>query len=143
MQRGILVGSACEAGEIFRAVLGYQSDEQIERLVNFYDYLEIQPIDNNEFLILSEKSDDRKINSKEDIMKINQRIVELGEMYNKPVVATCDVHFLEPEDEIYRRIILAGKGYRTQILNRLFIFVPRKRCWKSSGTWERIRLRRL
>ena len=111
-REGILVGSACEAGEIFRAVLGYQSDEQIERLVNFYDYLEIQPIDNNEFLILSEKSDDRKINSKEDIMKINQRIVELGEMYNKPVVATCDVHFLEPEDEIYRRIILAGKGYK-------------------------------
>lgn len=111
-REGILVGSACEAGEVYRAVLTNQPEEQIARLVNFYDYLEIQPLGNNEFLIRSERSDDRNINSMEDLMKINQRIVDLGTEYNKPVVATCDVHFLEPEDEIYRRIILAGKGFK-------------------------------
>lgn len=111
-REGILVGSACEAGEIYRALLSNQSDEQIERLVNFYDYLEIQPLANNEFLIHSERSDERNIHSKEDLIKINQRIVELGEIYNKPVVATCDVHFLDPEDEVYRRIIMAGKGFK-------------------------------
>ena len=111
-REGILVGSACEAGEIYRELLSNQSDEQIERLVNFYDYLEIQPLANNEFLIHSERSDERNIHSKEDLIKINQRIVELGEIYNKPVVATCDVHFLDPEDEVYRRIIMAGKGLR-------------------------------
>lgn len=109
---GIMVGSACEAGEVYRAILGNQSNDQIERLVRFYDYLEIQPLDNNEFLIRSERSDERNINSKEDLIKINQRIVELGTEYNKPVVATCDVHFLEPEDEVYRRIIMAGKGFK-------------------------------
>ena len=111
-REGIIVGSACEAGEVYRAVLGNQTEEQIGRLVNFYDYLEIQPLDNNEFLIRSERNDERNINSKEDLMKINQRIVDLGSQYNKPVVATCDVHFLEPEDEVYRRIIMAGKGFK-------------------------------
>lgn len=111
-REGIMLGSACEAGEVFKAVIGNQSEEQIARLVNFYDYLEIQPLGNNEFLIRSDRSDERNINSKEDLMKINQRIVDLGSEYNKPVVATCDVHFLEPEDEIYRRIILAGKGFK-------------------------------
>ena len=111
-REGILVGSACEAGEVYRAVLSNQSEEQLEKLVNFYDYLEIQPIENNEFLILSEGSDYRNINSKEDLKDINRRIVELGTEYNKPVVATCDVHFLEPEDEVYRRIIQAGLKYK-------------------------------
>ena len=111
-REGIVLGSACEAGEIYRAILGNQSHEQIARLVNFYDYLEIQPLGNNEFLIRSERSDDRDINSKEDLIEINKKIVALGEEYNKPVVATCDVHFLDPEDEVYRRIILAGKGFK-------------------------------
>jgi len=111
-REGILVGSACEAGEVFRAVLENQTDEYIERIVNFYDYLEIQPLSNNEFLIRSEKSDERNINSIEDLKRINKKIVELGEEYNKPVVATCDVHFLDPEDEIYRKILLAGQGYK-------------------------------
>lgn len=111
-REGILVGSACEAGEVYRAVLTDQSQERIEELVNFYDYLEIQPIGNNEFLILNESSDYKDINSIEDLKQINKRIVELGEEYNKPVVATCDVHFLEPEDEVYRRIIQAGMKYK-------------------------------
>jgi DNA polymerase III subunit alpha, Gram-positive type len=111
-REGILVGSACEAGEIYRAVLGNQSQEQIARLVTLYDYLEIQPLCNNEFMIRSERSEEKDINSREDLIEINKKIIALGEEYNKPVVATCDVHFLEPEDEVYRRIILAGKGFK-------------------------------
>ena len=111
-REGILLGSACEAGEVFRAVISNQPHEQIARLVNFYDYLEIQPLCNNEFLIRSDRSDEKDINTKEDLMELNKKIVALGEEYNKPVVATCDVHFLDPEDEVYRRIILAGKGFK-------------------------------
>ncbi len=108
-REGLILGSACEAGELYHALVDGQSDVQIARLVNFYDYLEIQPTGNNAFMILSEKY--RDINSEEDIQNINRRIVELGEQFHKPVVATCDVHFLDPEDEVYRRIIMAGKGF--------------------------------
>ncbi|MBE5884218.1 MAG: PolC-type DNA polymerase III [Lachnospiraceae bacterium] len=106
---GLILGSACEAGELYRALLDGQSDAQIARIVNFYDYLEIQPRGNNQFMIESEKV--RSVNSMEDILNINRKIVSLGEQFHKPVVATCDVHFLDPEDEIYRRIIMAGKGF--------------------------------
>ncbi len=108
-REGLILGSACEAGELYRALLDGQSDMQIARLVNFYDYLEIQPCGNNQFMIASEKI--RNINSIEDIQNVNRRIVKLGEQFHKPVAATCDVHFLDPEDEIYRRIIMAGKGF--------------------------------
>ncbi len=108
-REGLILGSACEAGELYRALLDGQSDAQIARLVSFYDYLEIQPSGNNKFMITSEKV--RNVNSLEDIQNINRRIVALGEQFHKPVVATCDVHFLDPEDEIYRRIIMAGKGF--------------------------------
>lgn len=108
-REGLILGSACEAGELYRAILDGKSDADIAKLVNFYDYLEVQPWGNNKFMIESEKLPN--INSREDILNINRRIVGLGEQYNKPVVATCDVHFLEPEDEIYRRIIMAGKGF--------------------------------
>ncbi len=108
-REGLILGSACEAGELYRALLDGQSDMQIARLVRFYDYLEIQPVGNNQFMIASEKI--RTVNSVEDIQNINRRIVKLGEEFHKPVVATCDVHFLDPEDEIYRRIIMAGKGF--------------------------------
>lgn len=111
-REGIIVGSACEAGEVYRGVLKNQSHEKIAKLVNFYDYLEIQPLGNNDFLIRSDRSDEKDITSKEDLIEINKKIVQLGEEYNKPVVATCDVHFMEPEDEIYRRIIMAGKGFK-------------------------------
>lgn len=106
---GLLLGSACEAGELYRALVDGQSDMQIARLVSFYDYLEIQPVGNNMFMIESEKF--RDINSVEDIQNVNRRVVALGEQFHKPVVATCDVHFLDPEDEIYRRIIMAGRGF--------------------------------
>lgn len=109
-REGLIIGSACEAGELFRALLDGQSDEQIARIVRFYDYLEIQPLGNNRFMIESEKLPDVK--SDEDLIELNKRIVKLGEEFHKPVVATCDVHFLDPEDEIYRRIIMTGKGFK-------------------------------
>lgn len=108
-REGLIVGSACEAGELYRALLDEKSEEEIARLVSFYDYLEIQPSGNNKFMIASEKI--RSVKSMEDIRNINRRIVTLGEQFHKPVVATCDVHFLDPEDEVYRRIIMAGKGF--------------------------------
>ena len=108
-REGLILGSACEAGELYRALLDGQSDMQIARLVNFYDYLEIQPCGNNKFMINSDRI--QNINSMEDIRNVNRRIVKLGEQFHKPVVATCDVHFLDPQDEVYRRIIMAGKGF--------------------------------
>ena len=108
-REGLILGSACEAGELYRALLDGQSDMQIARIVNFYDYLEIQPTGNNKFMIASERI--RNINSMEDIQNMNRQVVKLGEQFHKPVVATCDVHFLDPEDEVYRRIIMAGRGF--------------------------------
>ena len=107
-REGLIVGSACEAGELFRAVLEGKSEPEIARIVDFYDYLEIQPIGNNAFLL----REDNDINSEADLQELNRKIVRLGEQFNKPVVATCDVHFLNPEDEVYRRIIMAGKGFK-------------------------------
>nr|WP_289767802.1 PolC-type DNA polymerase III [uncultured Acetatifactor sp.] len=108
-REGLILGSACEAGELYRALLDGQSDMQIARIVNFYDYLEIQPAGNNKFMIKSDRI--RDINSMEDIQEVNRRVVRLGEQFHKPVVGTCDVHFLDPEDEVYRRIIMAGRGF--------------------------------
>lgn len=109
-QEGVLIGSACEAGEVYRALLAEKSDAEIARLVDFYDYLEIQPVGNNKFMIESPRVEN--VNSVEDIQEFNKKVVSLGEKFNKPVVATCDVHFLDPEDEVYRRIIMAGKGFK-------------------------------
>ena len=108
-REGLIVGSACEAGELYQALLNEKSEERIARIVNFYDYLEIQPLGNNRFMIESERI--TKVQSEEDLKEINRKIVELGERFNKPVVGTCDVHFMEPDDEVYRRIIMAGKGF--------------------------------
>lgn len=109
-REGLLIGSACEAGELYRALVEEKPEEEIDRLVRFYDYLEIQPLGNNAFMV---RDEDRypQIQDENDLMEINRRIVELGEIYHKLVVATCDVHFLNPEDEIYRRIIMSGKGF--------------------------------
>lgn len=109
-REGLIVGSACEAGELYRALLDDKSDAEIARIVSFYDYLEVQPVGNNMFMIESERV--RNIHSIEDIQAINKRIVALGEQFNKPVAATCDVHFMDAEDEVYRRIIMAGKGFK-------------------------------
>ena len=106
---GLIIGSACEAGELFQAVLNGKSEEKIAKLVEFYDYLEIQPIGNNRFMIASDRISNVK--NEEDLRDLNRKIVRLGERFQKPVVATCDVHFLDPENEVYRRIIMAGKGF--------------------------------
>ena len=106
-REGLIIGSACEAGELFTAILENRPEAEIEEIVNFYDYLEIQPISNNQFLIREEKAKDE-----EDLRNFNRRIVELGEKYNKPVVATCDAHFLNDEDELYRKILLAGQKFK-------------------------------
>ncbi|ONI47980.1 DNA polymerase III subunit alpha, partial [Candidatus Epulonipiscioides saccharophilum] len=108
-REGLIIGSACEAGEIFSAILEEKDDSDIEKLIEFYDYLEIQPILNNEFLVRSEKY---KASSLEDLRNYNRKIIELGEKYNKRVVATCDVHFIDPEDEIYRCILMDYKGFK-------------------------------
>ena len=107
-REGILLGSACEAGELYRTLLRGSTQEEVARIVQFYDYLEIQPLGNNAFML---RSDKEPIESEEDLKDINRQIVELGEQFNKLVVATCDVHFLDPEDSIYRSIIMAGKGF--------------------------------
>ena len=106
-REGILVGSACASGELFEALIRGESDNDLARIASYYDYLEIQPLGNNQFLIDDEDYDN--INSKEDLMDLNRKVIALGEKLDKPVVATGDVHFLAPEDEIYRRIILFDK----------------------------------
>ncbi len=107
---GLMIGSACEAGELYRAILEERPEEEIDRLVKFYDYLEIQPLGNNAFM-LRDNNRFPHIQDENDLMEINRKIVSLGEEYNKLVVATCDVHFLNAEDEVYRRIIMSGKGF--------------------------------
>ena len=108
-REGLIIGSACEAGELFRAVVDERPEEEIARIVEFYDYLEIQPTGNNEFMIRDPKM--TKVSTVADLQDLNRKIVELGEKLNKPVCATCDVHFLNPEDEVYRRIIMSNKGF--------------------------------
>jgi len=103
---GLIIGSACEAGELFKALLENKPQEQIDNIIHFYDYLEIQPLGNNAFLL--EKG---KVQSYEEIKNINRKIVDLGKKHNKKVVATGDIHFLDPDDEVYRRIIMTGQGY--------------------------------
>lgn len=109
MREGLILGSACEAGELYRALLDGEPKQRIKELVHFYDYLEIQPLGNNKFMIDSPRVEN--IHSMEDIKNMNRKIVELGETYGKPVVATCDVHFIDPDDAAYRKIIMAAEGF--------------------------------
>lgn len=109
-REGIILGSACEAGELFRAVVDGQTDEELKEIVDFYDYLEIQPIGNNAYMKLDYHH--KNVNTDEDLMDLNRRIVSLGEKYNKPVCATCDVHFLDREGADYRKILMHYKGFK-------------------------------
>jgi len=106
-REGLIIGSACEAGELYKAILENKSEGEIRNIVDFYDYLEIQPIGNNMHLIRNGKVKDEL-----ELRNINKRIYDLGKKYNKLVVATGDVHFLDPEDEIYRRILMSGQKYQ-------------------------------
>lgn len=109
-REGIIIGSACEAGELFRAIVHNKPAEEIERVSGLYDYYEIQQIGNNMYMLEDPKFPE--ISSEEDLKLVNRRIAELAAEHGKPCVATCDVHFLNPEDEIYRRIIMASKGFK-------------------------------
>ena len=100
---GLIIGSACEQGELYRAILEGRSDQDVEDIAEFYDYFEIQPIANNKFLLGK-----GRVNSEEDLREINRKIYRLGKKLGKSVCATCDAHFLNKEDEVYRRILLAG-----------------------------------
>ena len=106
-REGIIIGSACEAGEVYRAVSGGKSEEEIEEIASFYDYLEIQPLINNQFMI-----DKGMVNGQEDLREYNRRIVALADKLGKPVVATTDAHYDEPESAIYRNILMAGMGFK-------------------------------
>lgn len=105
-REGLLLGSACEAGELIHAMIQGASQEDLLKIASYYDYLEIQPTGNNEFLLRK-----GKIADEEGLRDINRQVCEIGAKLGKLVVATCDVHFLNPEDEVYRRILMAGQGY--------------------------------
>ena len=105
-REGLIIGSACEAGELFRAILDGRSTQEIEDIASFYDYLEVQPIANNRFLIR-----EGRIADDDGLRALNRQIYELGKKLGKPVCATCDAHFVNEEDEIYRRILLAGMKF--------------------------------
>ncbi|MGI6752079.1 MAG: PolC-type DNA polymerase III [Anaerovoracaceae bacterium] len=106
-REGLIIGSACEAGEVFQSILEGLPREHQEKVAGFYDYLEIQPLINNRFML-----ENGRLADVEDLKEINRKIVGLGERIKKPVVATCDSHYTEPEDSVYRKIIMAGQGYK-------------------------------
>ncbi|MFA6782514.1 MAG: PolC-type DNA polymerase III [Sedimentibacter sp.] len=106
LREGLILGTACESGELYRAILEGKSDEKIEEIADYYDFYEIQPLNNNMFLVNNER-----LKGVEELKEINKKIIQLGEKKGKTSVATGDVHFLEPEDEIYRRILMSGQGY--------------------------------
>lgn len=115
MRQGLILGTACEAGELIQAILQHKDWEELKEIARFYDYLEIQPLGNNEFMIRN-----GIVDSEADLININKLIIKLGEELEKPVIATGDVHFLEPEDEVYRRVLMCGQGFADESQAPLF-----------------------
>lgn len=105
-REGLIIGSACEAGQLFRAILAGKSDREIEDIAAYHDYLEIQPDGNNRFMLAN-----GALKSVDELHEINKKIISVAEKLGKPVVATCDVHFLDPHDSEFRRILMAGQGF--------------------------------
>ncbi len=108
-REGLIIGSACAQGELISAILDGKDDSEIDEIANFYDYIEIQPIHNNDFIKNSPQFP--TINSDEDLKNLNRRVADIAQKLNKPLVATCDAHFLDPEDDIFRAIMMKGKGF--------------------------------
>ncbi len=115
-REGLILGSACEAGELYGAILDGKSWGELCDIASFYDFLEIQPLGNNAFMLRPSKGKGGEVipprcKSERELQEHNRTIIRLGEKLGKPVCATCDVHFLDPEDEVYRRILMAGSGF--------------------------------
>lgn len=110
----LILGSACEAGDLFDAVYNNLPEEDIKEIVEFYDYLEVQPLGNNAYMINNTKKNGKTVKSVDDLIELNKKIIALGDKYNKPVVATGDVHFIDPEDADYRRIVQIGEGFKLE-----------------------------
>ena len=133
-REGLIIGSACEAGELFQALVRAAPEADIARIVNFYDYLEIQPMGNNAFMLRDENSTVKTEEDLQDYEPEDRR--RWASSSTSRCVATCDVHFLNPEDEIYRRIIMAGKGFKDCGRSGTAVSCgPRRRCWRSLIIW--------
>lgn len=111
-REGLIFGSACEAGDLYTAVYEQWPEDDLKKIVDFYDYLEIQPLGNNFYMINNQSKSGKSVESVDKLIEINKKIVELGDTYGKPVVATCDTHFIDPEDEVFRRIVQTGEGFK-------------------------------
>ena len=103
---GIIIGSACEAGELYRSIIAKKPDEELREIAKFYDYLEIQPLGNNAFM-----KRNGQVSGDEELREINKKIIALGDSVGIKTVATCDVHFLDPKDEMYRRVLMGAQGF--------------------------------
>lgn len=129
---GLLLTSACEAGELYRAIVDGTSYDELKKIASYYDILEIQPLGNNAYMVR-----EGKVDSEEDIKNFNRTVIKLGEDLHKPVIATGDVHFTEPEDAAYRACCRQATASRTPTTSRRCSSAPRRTCWRSSTTCPR------